>query len=102
MSRLKFEYDPTHSNIFIKNEATYCNGAIQESNTEEEIKVNIKQPLGLVKPTKSITTITDEIVNTCIKENPDIVTNYLTNERTMKTQRKQMNARSLLKNAFKK
>ena len=35
-----------------------------------------------------------------IKENPDIVSNYLRNERAMKAQRKQMNARSLLKNAF--
>ena len=32
--------------------------------------------------------------------NPDIVSNYLRNERAMKAQRKQMNARSLLNNAF--
>ena len=45
----------------------YCKGAIQESSAEEEDKVNVKQPPGLVKPTKSITTITEEIVNSYIK-----------------------------------
>ena len=44
--------------------------------------------------------ITQDIVNDYIKENPDIVSNYLRNERAMKAQRKQMNARSLLNNAF--
>ena len=58
-----------------------------------------KQP-SKPKPTKTITTITDDIVNTYIKENPDIVTNHLRNERAMKAQGKQMNARSLLNNAF--
>ena len=61
-----------------------------------------KEPLGLTKqkPTKTITHITDDIVNTYVKENPGIITNYLRNERVMKAQRKQMNARSLLNNAF--
>ena len=44
--------------------------------------------------------ITDDTVNDYIKQNPDLVTNYLRNERAMKAQRKQMNARSLLNNAF--
>ena len=44
--------------------------------------------------------ITQDIVNDYIKENLDIVSNYLRNERAMKAQRKQMNARSLLNNAF--
>ena len=44
--------------------------------------------------------ITEDIVNDYIKENPDIISNYLRNERAMKAQRKQMNARSLLNNAF--
>ena len=44
--------------------------------------------------------ITEDIVNDYIKQNPDIVSNYLRNERSMKAQRKQMNARSLLNNAF--
>jgi len=44
--------------------------------------------------------ITQAIVNDYIKENPDVVSNYLRNERALKAQRKQMNARSLLNNAF--
>ena len=44
--------------------------------------------------------ITEDIVNDYIKQNPDIVFNYLRNERAMKAQRKQMNARSLLKMLF--
>ena len=44
--------------------------------------------------------ITEDIVNDDIKQNPDIVSNYLRNERSMKAQRTQMNARSLLNNAF--
>jgi hypothetical protein len=44
--------------------------------------------------------ITQDIVNEYIKENPDVVSNYLRNERAMKAQRKQLNARSLLNNAF--
>ena len=44
--------------------------------------------------------ITEDVVNDYIKENPDVVSNYLRNERAMKAQRKQMNARTLLNNAF--
>ena len=44
--------------------------------------------------------ITHDIVNDYIEENPDIVSHYLRNERAMQAQRKQMNARSLLNNAF--
>ena len=44
--------------------------------------------------------VTEDIVNDYIKQNPDVISNYLRNERAMKAQRKQMNARSLLNNAF--
>ena len=44
--------------------------------------------------------ITEDSVNDYIKQNPDIISNYLRNERAMKAQRKQMNAISLLNNAF--
>ena len=44
--------------------------------------------------------ISEDAVNDYIKQNPDIVSNYLRNERAMKAQRKQLNARSLLNNAF--
>ena len=60
-----------------------------------------KGPHGLPKqkPTKTITTITDDIAN-AYQENPDIVTNHLRHERVMKAQRKQINAMSLLNNTF--
>ena len=62
-----------------------------------------KEPPGLPKqkPTKTVTTITDDIVKTDIQAHPDIVTNYFRNEGVMKAQRKQINARSLLNNVFK-
>ena len=44
--------------------------------------------------------ITEYIVNGYIKQNPDTVSNYIRNERAMEAQRKQMNAMSLLNNAF--
>ena len=43
---------------------------------------------------------TEYIVSDYIKQNPDIVPNYLRNERAMKAQRKQVNARSSLNNTF--
>ena len=49
---------------------------------------------------KTITNLTDDIANAYIKENTESVTNYLRNKRVMKAQRKQMNAMSLLNNAF--
>ena len=52
------------------------------------------------QPEPQKTKITEDIVNDYIKQNPDVVSNYLRNERAMKAQRKQMNARSLLNNAF--
>ena len=81
----------------------YCKGAIQEEVEEEtttEVKT-VKEPPGLQKQktTKTMTNITDDIVNAYIKENPETVTNCLRNERVMKTQRKQVNARSLSNNA---
>ena len=44
--------------------------------------------------------ITEYIVNDHIKQNADIVSNHLRNERAMKAQRKQMSARPLLKMLF--
>ena len=53
-----------------------------------------KEPPGLQKqkPTKTIPNTTDDTAVTCIKENPEIVTDCLRNERVMKTQRKQRRA----------
>ena len=57
---------------------------------------SVPEPVVQQKPK----TITEDAVNDYTKQNPDIVSNYLRNERAMKAQRKQMNARSLLNNAF--
>ena len=66
-----------HTLKYIHKKRGYCKG---EYKTEEEVKT-IKEPPGLVKPTKPTTSITEETVNTYIKENPDTVTKYLRNER---------------------
>ena len=55
-------------------------------------------PEPVVQPKPKI--ITEDAVNDYTKHNPDVASNYLRNERAMKAQRKQMNARSLLNNAF--
>ena len=62
-------------------------------------KADVKAP-EVPEPPEPKPKITQDIVNDYIKENPDIVSNYLRNERAMKAQRKQMHARSLLNNAF--
>ena len=83
-----------------KKEDTYCKGAIQEEEAEEVRKCEtIREKPVPAKPTKTIPTITGDIVNAYIKETIGTVTNYLRNERVMKTQRKQMNAKSLLNSA---
>ena len=60
-----------HTLKYIHKKRGYCKGAIQEE-VKEEVKVKTNPPreqaLGLVKPTKSITNITDEVVNTYIKK----------------------------------
>ena len=103
MSRLQFEYDPTYINTYSQ-KSSYCKGTFQEEAKEETTAAvkTVNYPPGLPKqkPTKTITNITEDIVNTYVRENPGIVTNYLMNERVTKTQRKQMNARSLLNNTF--
>ena len=43
--------------------------------------------------------ITEDTVNQYIKENPDVASTCLRNERALKAQGKQMNARSVLNNA---
>ena len=62
-------------------------------------KADIKTP-EVKTPVPEPEKITEDIVNDYIKQNPDIISNYLRNERAMKAQKKQMNARSLLNNAF--
>ena len=82
-----------HTLLYIHKRRGFCKAVTKE---EPEKKVPVpEQPIVQQKPK-----ITEDVVNDYIKENPDVVSNYLRNERAMKAQRKQMNARSLLNNAF--
>ena len=81
-----------HTLKYIHKRRGFCKAGIKA----EVVPEQTPEPIVQQKPKP----ITDDTVNDYIKQNPDIVTNYLRNERAMKAQRKQMNARSLLNNAF--
>ena len=81
-----------HTLKYIHKRRGFCK-AVKEA-TEPETET-VQAPVPESKPK-----ITEDIVNDYIKQNPDVVSNYLRNERAMKAQRKQLNARSLLNNAF--
>ena len=81
-----------HTLKYIHKRRGFCKADIKA----EVVPEQAPEPIVQQKPKP----ITDDTVNDFIKQNPDIVTNYLRNERAMKAQRKQMNARSLLNNAF--
>ena len=82
-----------HTLLYIHKRRGFCK-AVTKEEPEKKVPV-LEQPIVQPKPK-----ITEDVVNDYIKENPDVVSNYLRNERAMKAQRKQMNARSLLNNAF--
>jgi hypothetical protein len=79
-----------HTLKYIHKRRGFCKAVVKADEPEQT-------PEPIVQPK---TKITEDIVNDYIKQNPDIISNYLRNERAMKAQRKQMNARSLLNNAF--
>ena len=79
-----------HTLKYIHKRRGFCKAVVKADEPEQT-----PEPIVQQKPK-----ITEDIVNEYIKENPDIVSTYLRNERAMKAQRKQMNARSLLNNAF--
>ena len=81
MSRLQFKYDPTYTKLYvvIKKEAI-AKEHFKNPKTEKTAEVKtVQETRGLTKqkPTKTITNITDEIVNTYIKENLETVTDYV-------------------------
>ena len=80
-----------HTLKYIQKRRGFCKAVLKAPEPEQTPEPVAQQP----KPK-----ITQDIVSDCLIENPDIVSNYLRNERAMKAQRKQMNARSLLNNAF--
>ena len=81
-----------HTLKYIHKRRGFCKADVKAEEPEQT-------PEPIVQP-KLKPKITEDIVNEYIKDNPDIVSTYLRNERAMKAQRKQMNARSLLNNAF--
>ena len=86
-----------HTLKYIHKRRGFCKAVKAEVVPEKTPEpVPVPEPVPKQKPKP----ITEDIVNDYIKQNPDIVSNYLRNERSMKAQRKQMNARSLLNNAF--
>ena len=83
-----------HTPKYIHKRRGFCKAVVKAPEPEKKVPVP-EQPVPETK-----IKITQDIVNDYIKENPDVVTSYLRNERAMKAQRKQMNACSLLNNAF--
>jgi hypothetical protein len=79
-----------HTLKYIHKRRGFCKAEVVPEKTPEPIVQQQQQP----KP------ITDDTVNDYIKQNPDVVTNYLRNERILKAQKKQSHARILLNNAF--
>jgi hypothetical protein len=69
----------------------YCKGAVGV--VAPPLVVALPPPPPALERT---TTVSDDIVNTYIKNNPEIVTSYLRNERANKTNRRQVNAKALL------
>ena len=83
---------------YIHKQRGYCKAIVGEATAlpfvQPEPKLTAQPPPVLQKqPTSN--NMTDDIVNQYIKENPEVVSNYLRNERLMKTQKRQMNAMSL-------
>ena len=79
-----------HTLKYIHKRQKFCKADVKPEVVPEPIVQQQQQP----KP------ITDDTVNDYIKQNPDVVTNYLRNERILKAQKKQSHARILLNNAF--
>ena len=80
-----------HTLKYIHKRRGFCKAVVKAEEPESTPEPIVQQQ---PKP------ITDDTVNDYIKQNPDIVTNYLRNERILKAQKKQSHARILLNNAF--
>jgi len=80
-----------HTLKYIHKRRGFCKAVVKAEEPEKT-----PEPIVQQKPKP----ITEDTVNDYIKQNPDIVTNYLRNERILKAQKKQSHARILLNNAF--
>ena len=83
-----------HTLKYIHKRRGFCKADIK---AVPEHPVPVPEPVAVVQQKPKFT---EDAVNDYIKQNPDIVSNCIRNERAMKAQRKQMNVRSLLNNAF--
>ena len=81
-----------HTLLYIHKRRGFCKAVAKAEEPEQTPEPIVQQP----KPKP----ITEDTVNDYFKQNPDIVTNYLRNERILKAQKKQSHARILLNNAF--
>ena len=91
------QFMTVHTLKYIHKRWGFCKADVKPEAVPEKTPEPVPVPIPVQQKPKPIT---EDIVNDYIKQNPDIVSNYLRNERAMKAQRKQMNARSLLNNAF--
>ena len=69
-----------HTLKYIHKRRGFCKAEVVPEKTPEPIVQQQPKP------------ITDDTVNDYIKQNPDVVTNYLRNERILKAQKKQPHA----------
>ena len=80
-----------HTLKYIHKRRGFCKAVVKAEEPEKT-----PEPIVQQKPKP----ITEDTVNDHIKQNPDIVTNYLRNERILKAKKNQSHARILLNNAF--
>ena len=97
MPRLQNGHD-SPSIKYIHKRRGFCKAVKEEPEKKVPVPEQpVPEPVAVVQRKPKIT---EEAVNDYIRQNPDTVSNYLRNERSMKVQRKQMHVRSLLNNAF--
>ena len=85
-----------HTLKYIHKRRGFCKADVKP----EAVPEKTPEPVPVPEQPKLKPKITEDIVNEYIKDNPDIVSTYLRNERILKAQRKQSHARTLLNNAF--
>ena len=84
-----------HTLKYIHERRGFCKADIKAA-PEKQVPVP-EQPEPVVQQKPKIT---EDAVTDYIKQNPEIASTYLRNERVLKSQRKHMHVRSLLNNAF--
>ena len=86
-----------HTLKYIHKRRGFCKADIKAAPEKQAPVPEQPVPVAVVQQKPKIT---EDAVNGYTKQNPEIVSTYLRNERVLKSQRKQMHVRSLLNNAF--